>query len=42
MTGRPGIDTPDHRGRTGLDRAGHGLNRSPDIRVRGVELTSQG
>jgi len=38
----PGVDTPDHRGRTGLDRAGHGLDRNPDVVVRRVELTSQG
>ncbi|MFF9243317.1 NUDIX domain-containing protein [Streptomyces sp. NPDC014801] len=42
MTGRPGIDTPDHRGRTGLDQAGRDLDRNPDVRVREVELTSQG
>ncbi|NKQ26057.1 NUDIX domain-containing protein [Streptomyces galbus] len=42
MTSRPGIDTPDHRGRTGLDRAGRGLDRNPDVVVRDVELTSQG
>ncbi|WP_051813494.1 NUDIX domain-containing protein [Streptomyces sp. NRRL S-340] len=42
MTGRPGIDIPDHRGRTGLDRAGRGLDRNPGVRVRDVELTSQG
>lgn len=42
MTGRPGIDTPDHRGRTHLDRAGRGLARNPDVVVRDVELTSQG
>ncbi|MFG2989279.1 NUDIX domain-containing protein [Streptomyces sp. NPDC048257] len=42
MTRRPGIDSPDHRGRTGLDRAGRGLDRNPDVRVRQVELTSQG
>jgi nudix-type nucleoside diphosphatase (YffH/AdpP family) len=42
MMVRPGIDTPDHRGRTGLDRAGRGLDRNPDIVVRDVELTSQG
>jgi nudix-type nucleoside diphosphatase (YffH/AdpP family) len=42
MTGRPGVDTPDHRGRTGLDRAGRGLDRNPDVVVRDVELTSQG
>ncbi|MFE1316783.1 NUDIX domain-containing protein [Kitasatospora phosalacinea] len=39
---RPGIDLPDHRGRTGLDRAGRDLDRNPDVRVREVELTSQG
>ncbi|MFJ2189049.1 NUDIX domain-containing protein [Kitasatospora sp. NPDC087861] len=42
MMARPGIDTPDHRGRTGLDRDGRGLDRNPDIVVRDVELTSQG
>lgn len=41
-TGRPGIDVPDHRGRTGLDRAGRDLTRNPDVRVRNVELTSSG
>ncbi|WP_328426524.1 NUDIX domain-containing protein [Micromonospora sp. NBC_00389] len=39
---RPGIDIPDHRGRTGLDRAGRDLDRNADIVVRDVELTSQG
>ncbi|MFD3947967.1 NUDIX domain-containing protein [Streptomyces sp. NPDC058579] len=38
----PGVDTPDHRGRTGLDRAGRDLRRNPDVVVRDVELTSQG
>ncbi|OKJ06633.1 NUDIX domain-containing protein [Kitasatospora sp. CB01950] len=42
MTGRPGIDVPDHRGRTGLDRAGRELRGNPDVVVREVELTSQG
>ncbi|QIB47778.1 NUDIX domain-containing protein [Streptomyces aureoverticillatus] len=42
MTGRPGIDTPDRRGRTGLDQAGRDLDRNPDVRVRDVALTSQG
>ncbi|MET8755243.1 NUDIX domain-containing protein [Streptomyces sp. NPDC004667] len=42
MTSRPGIDTPDHRGRTDLDQAGRGLARNPDVVVRDVELTSQG
>lgn len=41
-TGRPGIDVPDHRGRTGLDRAGRDLTRNPDVRIRDVELTSGG
>ncbi|MFB9376415.1 NUDIX domain-containing protein [Kineococcus gynurae] len=39
---RPGVDVPDHRGRTGLDRAGRDLTRNPDVRVREVELTSEG
>ncbi|MFI8527395.1 NUDIX domain-containing protein [Promicromonospora sukumoe] len=42
VTGRPGIDVPDHRGRTGLDQAGRGLDRNPAVVVRDVELTSQG
>ncbi|MEU5666791.1 NUDIX domain-containing protein [Streptomyces longwoodensis] len=42
MTPRPGVDTPDHRGRTGLDRAGRDLDRNPGVVVRDVELTSQG
>ncbi|MET9111900.1 NUDIX domain-containing protein [Streptomyces zhihengii] len=42
MTGRPGVDVPDHRGRTGLDRAGRGLDRNPGVVVRDVELTSRG
>ncbi|RKE21773.1 NUDIX domain-containing protein [Streptomyces sp. TLI_171] len=42
MTARPGVDAPDHRGRTGLDRAGRDLRRNPDVLVREVELTSRG
>ncbi|MFF9186535.1 MULTISPECIES: NUDIX domain-containing protein [Streptomyces] len=42
MKPRPGVDVPDHRGRTGLDRAGRDLDRNPGVRVRDVELTSQG
>lgn len=38
----PGVDIPDHRGRTGLDLAGRSLDRNPDVVVRDVELTSQG
>jgi nudix-type nucleoside diphosphatase (YffH/AdpP family) len=36
--GMPGVDVPDHRGRTGLDRAGRGLNGNPDVVVRDVEV----
>lgn len=39
---RPGIDVPDHRGRTGLDRAGRDLDRNPDVRVTDVELLAAG
>jgi nudix-type nucleoside diphosphatase (YffH/AdpP family) len=42
VTARPGIDVPDHRGRTGLDRAGRDLDRNPRVRVRDVQLTSRG
>ncbi|GAA2778688.1 hypothetical protein GCM10010505_04200 [Kitasatospora aburaviensis] len=42
MNARPGVDAPDHRGRTGLDRVGRDPNRNPDVVVRDVELTSQG
>ncbi|WP_111766862.1 NUDIX domain-containing protein [Nakamurella deserti] len=41
-TGRPGIDIPDHRGRTGLDRAGRDLDRNPRVRVADVELVGSG
>ena len=39
---QPGVDTPDGRGRTGLDQAGRDLKRNPDVVVRDVELTSDG
>ncbi|MEU8602426.1 NUDIX domain-containing protein [Streptomyces parvulus] len=42
MSGRPGVDVPDHRGRTGLHLAGRDLDRNPGVRVRDVELTSRG
>nr|WP_152883773.1 NUDIX domain-containing protein [Streptomyces adustus] len=42
VAARPGVDTPDHRGRTALDRVGRDLDRNPDVVVRDVELTSQG
>ena len=41
-TTTPGIDVPDHRGRTGLDRAGRGLDRNPRVRVTDVELLAAG
>jgi nudix-type nucleoside diphosphatase (YffH/AdpP family) len=34
----PGIDLPDARGRTGLDRAGRDLTGNPDVVIRDVEL----
>ncbi|MFI5858198.1 NUDIX domain-containing protein [Streptomyces parvulus] len=42
MTGHPGVDVPDHRGRTGLHLAGRDLDRNPGVRIRDVELTSRG
>ncbi|MCP2636528.1 NUDIX domain-containing protein [Microbacterium sp. HD4P20] len=39
---RPGIDTPDHRGRTGLNLAGRDLTGNPDVRVTDVELLAAG
>ncbi|WP_127476348.1 NUDIX domain-containing protein [Microbacterium sulfonylureivorans] len=39
---RPGIDVPDHRGRTGLDQEGRALDRNPDVRVTDVELLAAG
>lgn len=39
---RPGVDVPDHRGRTGLDRIGRGLYRNPQVRVVDVELVGAG
>jgi nudix-type nucleoside diphosphatase (YffH/AdpP family) len=38
MPPTPGIDVPDHRGRTGLDRTGRDLDRNPDVRVTDVQL----
>ena len=39
---RPGIDVPDHRGRTGLDAAGRDLTGNPDVRITDVELLAAG
>ena len=38
----PGIDVPDHRGRTGLDQVGRDLTGNPDVVVRDVELLAAG
>jgi nudix-type nucleoside diphosphatase (YffH/AdpP family) len=38
----PGIDVPDSRGRTGLDRVGRDLTGNPDVIVRDVELLASG
>lgn len=38
----PGLDLPDARGRTGLDRAGRELSGNPDVVVRDVELLAAG
>lgn len=42
MSAQPGVDRPDHRGRTGLDQTGRSLTRNPDVVVRDVELTAAG
>ena len=42
MTAVPGVDVPDHRGRTGLDRVGRDLTGNPDVLVRDVELLASG
>ena len=39
---RPGVDVPDGRGRTGLDAVGRDLTRNPRVRVRDVEVVSDG
>jgi hypothetical protein len=39
---RIGVDRPDGRGRTGLDRVGRDLDRNPNVIVRDVEVTSDG
>ena len=38
MSGQPGVDVPDRRGRTGLDRVGRDLDRNPRVRVRDVRV----
>jgi nudix-type nucleoside diphosphatase (YffH/AdpP family) len=39
---RVGVDRPDGRGRTGLDRVGRDLDRNPNVIVHDVEVTSDG
>ncbi|MFP3467274.1 NUDIX domain-containing protein [Leifsonia sp. SIMBA_070] len=39
---RPGHDRPDSRGRTGLHETGRDLSGNPDVRIREVEVTSDG
>ena len=41
-TGVPGEDVPDSKGRTGLHLTGRDLTGNPDVRVRDVEVTSDG
>ena len=41
-SGRPGVDVPDARGRTGLDQVGRDLTGNPDVVVRDVELLASG
>jgi nudix-type nucleoside diphosphatase (YffH/AdpP family) len=36
--GVPGVDVPDRRGRTGLERAGRELDGNPRVRVRDVRV----
>ncbi|GGX60473.1 hypothetical protein GCM10010358_13790 [Streptomyces minutiscleroticus] len=36
----PGVDTPDRRGRTGLDRHGRDLTGNPRVVIRDVEVLS--
>lgn len=36
--GIPGVDLPDRRGRTGLDRVGRDLDGNPRVRVRDVRV----
>jgi nudix-type nucleoside diphosphatase (YffH/AdpP family) len=38
----PGTTSPDSRGRTGLHQLGRDLDRNPDVRIRDVEVTSDG
>ena len=40
--GVPGVDIPDRRGRTGLDRAGRDLDRNPRVVVTDVRLLTSG
>jgi nudix-type nucleoside diphosphatase (YffH/AdpP family) len=41
MSQQPGVDVPDHRGRTGLDQSGRDLDRNPGVVIKDVEVTSR-
>lgn len=41
-TEQPGTSIPDSRGRTGLHLVGRDLDRNPQVRIRDVEVTSDG
>ena len=41
-THRPGVDVPDGRGRVHLDRTGRDLTGNPRVRIRDIEVTSDG
>jgi nudix-type nucleoside diphosphatase (YffH/AdpP family) len=42
MSPTPGIDVPDHRGRTGLDQSGRELDGNPRVRIVDVDLLAAG
>ena len=42
MSPTPGLDAPDHRGRTALDQTGRGLDGNPRVRIVDVELLAAG
>ena len=42
MSPTPGVDVPDHRGRTGLDQTGLGLTGNPRVRIVDVQLLAAG
>ena len=42
IVGNPGADTPDSRGRVGLNQTGMGVSRNPNVVVENVEIVSDG